>query len=107
MSLADQAQIMQKELNKISDQQREERFFGHSESKLVRIKLQGDMEVSEVKLNRKLLELDNALIRQLQADLKEAINDALQSAKDRSKERLTETAESLGQLDGKDEDSKR
>jgi nucleoid-associated protein EbfC len=83
-----QAKIMQQKLMEIQKELKEMEFKASAGGGAVRVKVNGEQEIIEVKINREVIDLDD--IEMIEDIIMVAINDAINQSKSEAKNKMSE-----------------
>jgi nucleoid-associated protein EbfC len=81
-----QAKIMQKQMEKVQEELKDMKFEASAGGGTVKVKVNGDQDVLEVKIKKEVADPDN--IEMLEDMILVAINDAIKQSKDEAKNKL-------------------
>ncbi len=81
-----QAKIMQKQMENIQEELKNTRFDASSGGGAVKVIVNGDQEILEIKINKEIVELDD--LEMIEDMVMVALNDALKQSKEEAKNRL-------------------
>lgn len=81
-----QAKMMQKQLQSIQEELKKMEFEATSGGGAVKVKVNGDQEVTEIKINREMVEVED--LEMIEDTVMVAVNDALRQSKEEARSRM-------------------
>jgi len=81
-----QAKMMQKQLQNIQEELKKMEFEATSGGGAVKVKVNGDQEVTEIKINREMVEVED--LEMIEDMVMVAVNDALRQSKEEARSRM-------------------